>query len=95
MLRDALIRIAREYPEAVRQPLERHPLAAFIRKELPRSLADIVHAEPGYEDVIVEGTKFAGNWAKIPWIALLDPRITRTPRRGVCDSRDALARPDQ
>lgn len=60
VLRDALIRIAREYPQAIREPLERHPLAAFIRGELPRALADLIHSRPGFEDVIVEGTKLVG-----------------------------------
>jgi hypothetical protein len=33
MLREAILRIAREYPAAIREPLASHPLASYIRTD--------------------------------------------------------------
>ena len=64
MLHDALLRIASEYPAAVREPLKGNPLAAYIRTELPRTLAKIVHEHDGLGDMLVEATKFLGTLTK-------------------------------
>lgn len=80
-IRTSLRRILSEYRSAIREPLADHPLAKLIRKELPALISDTTfHGEEG---VVVSGTKFVGNWAHVPWIAILDKRITDSTQRGL------------
>jgi len=68
-----------EFPTARDEPYANHPLAIFIRHEVPRiflqSLAQYQHikwhASPGLS-----------RWADAPWIAAFDPIVTDSAQRG-------------
>lgn len=66
-----------DYLSAKEESFKGHPLANLIRDRLPREISRILG-----EDYIIEG--FAGqiNWARIPWVAIMDPRVTKTVRDG-------------
>ena len=82
-LREALQRILVEYPTARSQPLSGHPLANYIRS-VPDGIKEIIPTITfGRRDLLVNGTVFPGNWAYVPWLAVLDPRITNTTQKGV------------
>jgi 5-methylcytosine-specific restriction protein A len=74
-----LIRIGKEYPNAREQPLRAHPLAEFIKKELPETIAP---ALLGFDGFRAEGSPGKGNWAKAPWLAVFDSLVTNTAQRG-------------
>jgi len=79
-LHEAFQRIGAEFLEASRQPLAKHPLAEFIRHD---AVAQIREALPSnYQGLFVHGSPGAGNWAKVPWIAIFDPAVTDTATRG-------------
>lgn len=81
-LTDGIKKIAHEYLTAKTQPLRNHPLALFIRDTFPAEVADTVNTAPASQRLTVQGTKLPGNWAAVPWIAIVDPRLTDSIRRG-------------
>ena len=83
MLREGFKRIAEEYLTAKTQELRNHPLARFIRSDFPSSLQSILANQKEPSHLSAQGTKFIGNWAQIPWIAIVDDRITTRITKGI------------
>lgn len=82
-IRDSIKRVADDYLTAKRQPLRDHPLASFVREDFPKQVSALVN-QSGYEKrLLVKGTKSPGNWAAVPWIGVLDPRLTDSMQRGL------------
>ncbi len=79
-LRDMILKVLREYSDARNEPFTGHPLANLIRREIPREVERIT----GDDRYIVKGSAGQGNWATIPWIAVMDPEITGTTGNGHC-----------
>jgi len=69
----------REYALARTKPLGGHPLAAWLRKEVPQLFHGITSEFPTLLWVASPGQ---GQWASAPWIAALDPLVTETPQEG-------------
>lgn len=82
-LQESLERVLREYPAARAEPLKDHPLARFIRVELPEIFERGLKDRLGPNSYTVAGTKFIGSWAYVPWVSILDPRITDSNQRGI------------
>ncbi|WNM63367.1 MrcB family domain-containing protein [Candidatus Nitrospira neomarina] len=82
-IRNGVIKIANEYLEAKTQPLRAHPLAAFIRDALPKEIGHAVNRTGDEQQLIVQGTKLPGNWASVPWIGIMDTRLTDSIQRGI------------
>jgi hypothetical protein len=80
LLRDALLRVGREFSTAREEALTGHPLAQFIRADLPADVRDALGDMSG--DFIVEGSPGVGNWAFVPWVSAFDPLVTDTATRG-------------
>lgn len=76
-LKEKLQKVLDEYGNARKEGFSGHPLTGFIRTEIPDELRKIV---PAY--YTVKGSGGQGNWARIPWIAIMDPEITDTTQRG-------------
>jgi 5-methylcytosine-specific restriction protein A len=79
LLTDALKKILNEYPRALSETFKRHPLAAFLRKDLPESIRRIAEIPAEFE---IEGSAGQGQWTRCPWIAVLDPLVTDTAQKG-------------
>jgi 5-methylcytosine-specific restriction protein A len=79
-LRDTLQKILTDYPSARVEPLEDHPLAAFIRHDAKHAVEDGL-GELG-AGLLVEGSPGQGNWATVPWVSVFDPAITTSATRG-------------
>ena len=84
-LTDNLIRFVTEYDAAFQlvwgQGQFLHPLGNFIRCELTQSFKELSCID---RDVyIVKASYGAGKWAKVPWIAIFDKRITQSAQKGV------------
>lgn len=67
------------YVAAKQEPITNHPLGTLIRHTIPEAIRQLpfIHA-----DLLIQGSIGLGNWATVPWIALLDRRHTNTTRRG-------------
>jgi 5-methylcytosine-specific restriction protein A len=79
-IRDSLIKILEEYPNARQEEFSRHPLAHYIRHNLPETLIEAAKGDA--EKYIFKGSAGQGNWARGPWVAIFNPIITTSAQRG-------------
>jgi 5-methylcytosine-specific restriction enzyme A len=79
-LRDALETILQSYPNAKVDAFKGHTLAEFIRHDAKEAVATALGEVGG--SLNVEGSAGAGNWAKVPWLAVFDPAVTESATRG-------------
>lgn len=79
MLRRAILAIATKYLDAKKQDFAGHPMAAYLRTEVPELLCSISPDSARYRYV---GSAGKGRWADCPWVAVLDPIVTTSPLRG-------------
>ena len=79
-LRDTLQKILTGYPGARGEPLESHPVAAFVRHDAKLAVEGGL-GELG-AGLLVEGSPGQGNWATVPWISVFDPAITTSATHG-------------
>ena len=79
MLHEAFVRIITEYPLAKTQQLTDHPLANFIRQNVPVILQNTF---PQHTDLQWAASPGQGRWSDAPWIAVFDPLVTETPQEG-------------
>ncbi|GIP39842.1 hypothetical protein J31TS4_31220 [Paenibacillus sp. J31TS4] len=78
-LQQTLAQVMDTYLEAKREPLTNHPLGTLFRQVLPRELMKLPFLDDSYK---IQGSIGQGNWATIPWIAILDKRLTHTTQHG-------------
>lgn len=78
MLQQAFEQIMNEYPKAKSESFLRHPLAHFIRNEIPQYLANAIDNH----QLSWEASVGQGGWADAPWIAGLHGLVTDSPMRG-------------
>lgn len=82
-IKEGIQRVASEYLTAKTQPLRDHPLAGFIRDTFPADVAQVINTPDSHRKFVVQGTKLPGNWAAVPWIGIMDPRLTDGIQRGI------------
>lgn len=82
-IRAAFLRILGDYDKAKQQRLEFHPLADFIRTELPADVARLLTDKRLNHTLHVGGTQFPGNWANVPWLGIRDDRISTSFQSGL------------
>ena len=68
-LNAALKLLIEEYPKATLLQFKGNEVAEFIRKEIPEYVSEITGNNDRY---FVEGSPGKGNWAYVPWVAVLD-----------------------
>ncbi|EGG33783.1 MrcB family domain-containing protein [Paenibacillus sp. HGF5] len=78
-LHNALSEIMNSYIPARNQVFAGHPLGALFRQAIPEHLRSLSFIDPDYK---IQGSVGQGNWANIPWIAVMDKRITDTTQHG-------------
>ena len=81
------LKIISAYPEATEtQPAE---IAHIIRYQLPSTLVSALQDNPIINKWQNEYQRFcygsvgSGNWAAVPWVAILNPKITKSVSEGV------------
>ncbi len=79
MLSDYLKMILRSYMQAQGEQFKGHELADLIRHKLPDDISIEASLGPRY---VVKGSAGQGNWARCPWVAVLDILVTDTPQDG-------------
>src|SRR5215510_1600417 len=81
MLKNALFRIAREFPTARQERTPKgHPLAQYIRGDAADDVRDALGDLS--RGLATKGSAGAGNWADVPWLAVFDPLVTTSATRG-------------
>lgn len=79
-IKTMLHHIMSQYLRAKQESFGGHPLGNYVRKIVPDELAKLPFIDARY---IIEGSVGRGNWAKVPWIAILDQRMTTTVQKGI------------
>ncbi|WP_248928663.1 MrcB family domain-containing protein [Paenibacillus hamazuiensis] len=79
-LKQALSEIMSTYLQAKRETFAGHKLGSLVRQSIPDTLRNVPFMN---EELKIQGSVGQGNWATIPWIAIMDRRITETTQQGV------------
>nr|WP_254075634.1 DUF3578 domain-containing protein [Paenibacillus tritici] len=78
-LQGYLEKILAEYTSAKMEGFAGHSLGTLFRQTLPSELKALPSIDEQYK---VQGSIGQGNWATVPWLAVLDKRITETTQHG-------------
>lgn len=81
MLKTTLEQILNGWSDATKEPFTSHPIANAVRQNLKEEILKIVG--PEYSNFIVVGSAGAGNWANVPWLTILNPKISTTTQDGI------------
>ncbi|MED1204209.1 MrcB family domain-containing protein [Heyndrickxia acidicola] len=79
-VRPLLLRFINEYEVAKKGPFAGSPLGYVVRNDLPKAFEKLNFINK--ENYIIKGSVGQGNWAVIPWIAVMNKNITTTTQRG-------------
>jgi len=79
-LKQYLEEIMDTYVQAKKDSSANHPLGLMLRQNIPDQLKTLPFLSGDH--YIIEGSIGKGRWAAIPWIAILDKRVTQTIQRG-------------
>jgi hypothetical protein len=75
-LKQAIEKVLFEWPQAKQARFGGNPLAQFFRSEFPSIILTLLGHDA--ERYTITGSAGAGNWASVPWLAVMDSRITTT-----------------
>ncbi|MGE5661681.1 MAG: MrcB family domain-containing protein [Ignavibacteriales bacterium] len=78
-LKNHLTYILSNYVKAKSELFKEHPLGVLVRQQIPKDLQSLSFIGDQYR---VQGSVGQGNWANIPWIAIMDKRITSSTQHG-------------
>ena len=67
--------------QATNEPFAKHWLAEFFRNDVSDTVKTIV--ENFDNSYTVKASVGAGNWSNVPWLSILDPKITKTTQDGI------------
>ncbi len=79
-LREKILRIMNEYIEAKREPFGGHSLGGFVRNDVTAEINSLPFIDT--TKYVVTGSVGQGNWASVPWVAIMNRRITVSTQRG-------------
>jgi 5-methylcytosine-specific restriction protein B len=80
-IHDCLNKILNEWLIETRNPFRGNALAEFIRSGFAGEVRDIVSA--GNLNLAIKASPGQGTWADVPWLAILDPEISKTTEDGI------------
>ncbi len=78
-LQDKFKYIAEHYLESKKESLSSHPMAQLVSRQLPSKMKQLPFISEEYK---VTGSVGKGNWAFVPWIAIMNKNITNSTQRG-------------
>jgi MoxR-like ATPase len=78
-LRNPFIHIMNNYLEARTQSFAGNPMGAVLRNEVPNEIRSLPFIHSNYT---VQGSVGQGNWAVVPWVAIMNNQITTSTQRG-------------
>ena len=80
-IRDALLNVLTKYLEAKREPLKNNSLGVYVRQQIPTGIKGYWFINDD-SNLKVQALVGMGVWATIPWIAIMDRRITESTQNG-------------
>ncbi|MCF2945444.1 MrcB family domain-containing protein [Paenibacillus tarimensis] len=80
-LRDALQTVTSQYLTAKREPFKNNALGHFVRNQIPEGMRDLPFLLSN-NHLKIAASVGKGVWATIPWIAIMDDRITTSTQYG-------------
>lgn len=78
-LNKSLNHILQTYSQAKTEAFANHSLGTLFRKTLPEQLRLLPFIS---EHIRIQGSVGQGNWATVPWLALMDTRLTKSTQYG-------------
>jgi len=82
MLRSLISQILAGWPKATHEQFKDHPIAKIIRQDFKEEISNIISSN-GNPNYLIKGSAGAGNWADVPWLSILDRRITSGTQDGI------------
>ncbi|MHA4217501.1 McrB family protein [Bacillus cereus] len=79
-LREGFLRIVDEYLDAKRGSSKGSKLASFVRDDMTQEFNCLSFIDD--KQYLVTGSVGKGNWAAVPWIAIMDQSVTTSTKRG-------------
>ncbi|WP_342042866.1 MrcB family domain-containing protein [Bacillus sp. OTU2372] len=79
-IRSSLVKVMNEYLDAKREGFGGHPLGGFVRNDIPKEVQRLDFIDSA--KYMVTGSVGQGNWASVPWIAIMNRKITVSTQRG-------------
>lgn len=79
-LREKFLTVMNEYLEARRESFAGHKLGSFVRNEMTTEITRLPFVDDN--QYIVTGSVGQGNWAAVPWLAIMNKDITTSTQRG-------------
>lgn len=67
--------------QATKEQFTEHPIAIIFRQDLKNEIEQLV--KENYDSFEVKASVGTGNWANVPWISILNPKITKTTQDGI------------
>jgi len=80
MISELLATVLMSYPNARKnEAFSGNELGRIMRREIPAEIEKTV----GTRNYVIKGSVGQGGWATVPWIAIMDRRITTTTQHGI------------
>ncbi|MBN3555764.1 DUF3578 domain-containing protein [Fictibacillus nanhaiensis] len=79
-IRPLLIKTMQNYLTARTERLTNHPMGKLVRNELPDAICRLPFIDSN--TYLVKGSIGQGNWATVPWLAILNKNVTPSTQRG-------------
>ncbi|NLY16592.1 MAG: DUF3578 domain-containing protein [Gammaproteobacteria bacterium] len=80
-LKQAIEHILENWTSANKEVFTNHPLALFFRNEFHSKIRTVVDSNSSAW--MTKASVGAGNWANVPWLSILNPKITETTEDGI------------
>lgn len=81
MIRELFKEILDGWQQATTERFTNHPIAIKLRNELPKTFQASLGVDQTHYQI--KASAGAGNWASVPWLSILDTKITSSTQEGV------------
>lgn len=80
-LKEKLSKFVNGWVQATKEQFTGHPVANLFRQDLKDEIEQLVKQD--FDSFEVKASVGAGNWANVPWLSILNPKITATTQDGI------------
>lgn len=80
-LKKKLSKFLNGWVQATEEQFTGHPIANLFRQDLKDEIEQLV--KKNYDSFEIKASVGAGNWANVPWLSILNPKITTTTQDGI------------
>jgi len=80
-LKEKLSKFVNGWVQATKEQFTGHPVANLFRQDLKDEIEQLVKQD--FDSFEIKASVGAGNWANVPWLSILNPKITATTQDGI------------